>query len=81
MRALRIRRDTIRWQTTLQSVTDAARGGANLIPPILEAVESFATVAKLLERYARFLANIRRLLSSERRRRFRLPRKREWASN
>ena len=47
VRALRIRRDTIRWQTTLQSVTDAARGGANLIPPILEAVESFATVGEI----------------------------------
>ncbi len=47
VRALRIRRDTIRWQTALQSVTDAARGGANLIPPILEAVESFATVGEI----------------------------------
>jgi methylmalonyl-CoA mutase N-terminal domain/subunit len=47
VRALRTRRDVIRWQTALQSVTDAARDGANLMPAILEAVESYATVGEI----------------------------------
>jgi methylmalonyl-CoA mutase N-terminal domain/subunit len=47
LRALRARRDPIRWQTGLQSVTDAARGGMNLMPTILGAVESYATVGEV----------------------------------
>jgi methylmalonyl-CoA mutase, N-terminal domain len=47
VRALRVRRDAIRWNAALQSVTDAARGGANLMPAILEAVESCATVGEI----------------------------------
>ena len=47
VRALRTRRDGIRWQTALRGVTDAARGGANLMPAILEAVESYATVGEI----------------------------------
>ena len=47
VRALRTRRDGVRWQTALRSVTDAARGGANLMPAILEAVESYATVGEI----------------------------------
>jgi methylmalonyl-CoA mutase, N-terminal domain len=47
VRALRGRRDAIRWQTGLQGVTDAARGGTNLMPAILGAVESYATVGEI----------------------------------
>jgi methylmalonyl-CoA mutase N-terminal domain/subunit len=47
VRALRSRREAIRWQTSLQGVMDAARGGANLMPAILEAVESYATVGEI----------------------------------
>jgi methylmalonyl-CoA mutase N-terminal domain/subunit len=47
VRALRTRRDAIRWQAALQAVTDAARGGSNLMPAILEAVESYATVGEI----------------------------------
>jgi methylmalonyl-CoA mutase N-terminal domain/subunit len=47
VRALRSRRQAIRWQSALQAVTDAARGGSNLMPAILEAVESFATVGEI----------------------------------
>ncbi|MGC1918772.1 MAG: methylmalonyl-CoA mutase family protein [Acidobacteriaceae bacterium] len=47
VRALRTRRDAIRWQSALQGVTDTARGGANLMPAILEAVESYATVGEI----------------------------------
>jgi methylmalonyl-CoA mutase N-terminal domain/subunit len=47
VRALRTRREAIRWKAALQGVTDAARGGANLMPAILEAVESYATVGEI----------------------------------
>ena len=47
VRALRTRRDAIGWQAGLQGVTDAARGGANLMPAVLEAVESYATVGEI----------------------------------
>ena len=47
VRALRTRRDQARWQTALQGVTDAARGGANLMPAIVNAVESYATVGEI----------------------------------
>ena len=47
VRALRARRDAVRWQTALQGVTDAARAGSNLMPAILEGVESYATVGEI----------------------------------
>ena len=47
VRALRARRDAVRWQAAMQGVTDAARSGANLMPAILEAVESYATVGEI----------------------------------
>lgn len=47
VRALRSRRDAKRWEAALRGVTDAARSGANLMPAILEAVESYATVGEI----------------------------------
>jgi len=47
LRALRIRRDAARWQVSLDRVRDHARNGANLMPAILEAVESYATVGEI----------------------------------
>jgi methylmalonyl-CoA mutase N-terminal domain/subunit len=47
VRALRLRRDTGRWQSALAAIADAARGGANLMPHILNAVESEATVGEI----------------------------------
>ena len=47
VRALRTRRDVTRWQAALRGVTDTARSGANLMPAILEAVESYATVGEI----------------------------------
>ena len=47
VRALRTRRDPVRWQAAIQGVTDTARSGANLMPAILEAVESSATVGEI----------------------------------
>ncbi|HCT59774.1 MULTISPECIES: methylmalonyl-CoA mutase family protein [Acidobacterium] len=47
VRALRMRRDAARWQVSLDRVRDHARNGANLMPAILEAVESYATVGEI----------------------------------
>ena len=47
VRALRIRRDPLRWQAALDRVTEQARCGTNLMPAILEAVESCATVGEI----------------------------------
>jgi len=47
VRALRSRRDPERWQSSLDSVKDLARSESNLMPAILEAVESYATVGEI----------------------------------
>jgi methylmalonyl-CoA mutase N-terminal domain/subunit len=47
VRALRMRRDPRRWRTALDRVTDQARCSNNLMPAILEAVESCATVGEI----------------------------------
>jgi methylmalonyl-CoA mutase, N-terminal domain len=47
LKALRARRDQARWQASLNRVRDHARSGANLMPAILEAVESYATVGEI----------------------------------
>ena len=47
VRALRLRRDSRRWQTAIAAVTDAARNGANVMPVILQAVESDCTVGEI----------------------------------
>jgi methylmalonyl-CoA mutase, N-terminal domain len=47
VRALRMRRDPVRWRTALNRVTDQARSSTNLMPAILEAVKSGATVGEI----------------------------------
>jgi methylmalonyl-CoA mutase, N-terminal domain len=47
VRALRLHRDQQRWQSAIKAVTDAARGGGNLMPVILEAVEGNCTVGEI----------------------------------
>ncbi|HKW76586.1 MAG TPA: methylmalonyl-CoA mutase family protein [Terriglobales bacterium] len=47
LRALRARRDQGVWKIAIQRVEDAARSGANLMPSILHAVESCATVGEI----------------------------------
>ena len=47
LRALRQRRDPLRWQASLDRVKEHARSGENLMPSILEAVESSATVGEI----------------------------------
>ncbi|MBT9332146.1 acyl-CoA mutase large subunit family protein [Paracidobacterium acidisoli] len=47
VRALRQRRDAGRWQSALDRVREHARNGGNLMPSILEAAESCATVGEI----------------------------------
>ena len=47
VQALRLRRDKSRWQSAIERVRDRARSGENLMPAILEAVESYATVGEI----------------------------------
>jgi len=47
LRALRARRDKKTWESALKQVEDAARGGENLMPRIVAAVEAYATVGEI----------------------------------
>lgn len=47
VRALRARRDKAVWEATISKVEDAARSGDNLMPHIITAVESYATVGEI----------------------------------
>ena len=49
VRELRSRREPQRWQASLTAVTDAAHGGENLMPRIVEAVEALATVGEIAD--------------------------------
>ena len=49
VRALRARRDPLRWRAAVDRVTEHARSTGNLMPAILEAVESYATVGEIAE--------------------------------
>jgi len=49
VRAMRLRRDAGVHAEALRRVEDAARGGENLMPHILHAVESYATVGEIAE--------------------------------
>jgi methylmalonyl-CoA mutase, N-terminal domain len=47
VRAFRLRRNPLRWRTVLDRVLEHARSSRNLMPAILEAVESGATVGEI----------------------------------
>jgi methylmalonyl-CoA mutase N-terminal domain/subunit len=47
LRSLRARRDPQPWKDALRRVEDSARSGANLMPPIIAAVEACATVGEI----------------------------------
>jgi methylmalonyl-CoA mutase N-terminal domain/subunit len=49
VRALRARRDPVRWRAALDRVTEHARSSGNLMPAIVEAVESYATVGEIAQ--------------------------------
>jgi methylmalonyl-CoA mutase N-terminal domain/subunit len=47
VRALRARRDKNAWETAIRKVDDAACSGDNLMPHIIQAVESYCTVGEI----------------------------------
>jgi methylmalonyl-CoA mutase N-terminal domain/subunit len=49
VRALRASRDRASWQNAIDGVARAGRDGANLVPPIVSAVEANATVGEIAD--------------------------------
>jgi len=47
VRAVREGRSRVAWQRAIDAVSDTARGGGNLVPPILAAVEAYATIGEI----------------------------------
>ena len=47
LKALRVKRDQVKWKTAIQHVEDCARGSNNLMPAIVEAVDANATVGEI----------------------------------
>ena len=47
LRALRARRDARAWSGTMQTLENAAKSDANLMPPIIDAVLAWATVGEI----------------------------------
>ena len=47
VRAVRASRSTADWRASLEAVSRAAREGGNLVPPVITAVESMATVGEI----------------------------------
>jgi methylmalonyl-CoA mutase N-terminal domain/subunit len=47
LKALRVKREQTKWKAAIKQVEDTARGGANLMPAIVEAVDANATVGEI----------------------------------
>ena len=50
LRRVRAERDPAAWEVAMRRLVDAARGDDNLLPPIIEAVEAYATVGEIADR-------------------------------
>jgi methylmalonyl-CoA mutase N-terminal domain/subunit len=50
VRRIREERDPAAWSAALERLEDAARGDENLLPPIIEAVNAYATVGEISDR-------------------------------
>jgi methylmalonyl-CoA mutase N-terminal domain/subunit len=59
LRALRQRRDKAKWESAIRAVEDAARGGQNLMPHIIHAVESYCTVGEISDALRRVFGEYR----------------------
>jgi methylmalonyl-CoA mutase N-terminal domain/subunit len=59
VRAVRARRDAGRWEVAVRGVEEAARSGENLMPRILEAVETMATVGEIADGMRRVFGEYR----------------------
>ena len=47
LRRVRAERDPAAWEAALRRLDDAAKGGTNLLPPLIEAVGAYATVGEI----------------------------------
>ena len=59
LRALRAKRDAAKWQAALQHVEDTARGSGNLMPAIVDAVDSNGTVGEISDAMRRVFGEYR----------------------
>jgi len=50
LRQVRSGRDPAAWEATLRRLEDVARGGENLVPPMIEAVKAYATTGEIADR-------------------------------
>ena len=50
LRRVRAERDPAAWEAVMRRLDEAARGEDNLLPPLIEAVEAYATVGELSDR-------------------------------
>ena len=50
VRKVRAERDAVAWEAALSRVEECARGSENLLPPIIEAVKTYATVGEICDR-------------------------------
>jgi methylmalonyl-CoA mutase N-terminal domain/subunit len=50
LRRVRAERDPHAWEASLRRLEDAASGGENLLPPLIEAVKAYATVGEISNR-------------------------------
>jgi methylmalonyl-CoA mutase N-terminal domain/subunit len=50
LRRVRAERDPVAWEAAMRRLEDEARGTANLLPPIIEAVSAYATVGEIADR-------------------------------
>jgi methylmalonyl-CoA mutase N-terminal domain/subunit len=50
LRRVRAERDPAAWEATMRRLDEAARGGDNLLPPLIEAVQAYATVGEISDR-------------------------------
>jgi methylmalonyl-CoA mutase N-terminal domain/subunit len=50
VRRIRSERDPAAWERSLRRLEGAARGGENLLPPLIEAVGAYATVGEISDR-------------------------------
>jgi methylmalonyl-CoA mutase N-terminal domain/subunit len=50
LRRVRAERDPAAWSASLRRLEDVARGADNLLPPLIEAVQAYATVGEMSDR-------------------------------
>jgi methylmalonyl-CoA mutase N-terminal domain/subunit len=49
LRQVRAERDPAAWEAALRRLDEAARGGENLVPPMIEAVKAYATTGEIAD--------------------------------